>query len=206
VRSGEYGTQKVFLNKNRTIAIACSGWEITQSVAANVIEKLEASWSEHVGPLEDVLSEEWRGTRGDDRDIAVRRSENALLIAHSEKGEAFKVVFNLERGTMRIFKRRNSQKFVLLGGDYNNPSGMILERYLPQEPPPIEKLAMLATHYVLIGGDLNPSSVQGLQMYFSRAGNPFQEASQDTIARLVEESRSLSKIMQRRLLHEANLA
>lgn len=201
-RSSQFGTQKVFLNRDRTIAISCSGLEIVQDVCRGIAEKIDAVWDQHVGPIEALCNEEWRRASEDERELAVAWTENALLIAHSQRREAFKLVYAKDAGMIRIFHRIKSQRFVLLGGDLSNPAGMILERYLPPAPPPINRLAFLVAHYILMGGQLAPAGVGGLAMYFSKDGRSFEEVDEDTIERLQTWSEKLDKSLRRRLLKQ----
>jgi hypothetical protein len=206
VRSGQSGASKVLLSKDRKIAIAYSGSEIVRIVAASIIERLNSLWGECLEPFETLCKEEWSKLPADARDSALSYGENALLVAHSERREAFKLVFGKDDVAVGIFCHRKGQKLVLLGGDIMNPAGMLLERYLPQRPPSINRLACLAADYILMGGKLNSGGIDGLAIYFSKGGKTFEEIHDDIIRHFYADFERLDKDYAARLTRLKRLA
>ncbi len=200
VRSAEYGVEKVVFTDRRTIGIACSGSDITVEVGRKIAEKIDAVWNQYSGALEALCFSKWEELPQEERDWALARGENVLLLAHSAKAEAFKVSFTPKEARATPFRREKSQRLLMLGGDYLNPARLFLDRYLPTKPPSIDKLAFLAAHYILVGGQLNPAGVDGLGMYIAKDGNPFQAVSEQIIELLRKQSEALNTRIQRTLL------
>jgi hypothetical protein len=200
VRSGEYGAEKIIFNAGKTVALACSGSDITFEIANKIIGLIESHWGEYIRPIEELCLREWNNLPQEQVDFANARSENALIAAHCGRRESFKILFEKSGPRVVLHCHRKSQKFVILGGDICNPAGMILERYLPSNPPSIVMLRFLAAHFILMGGKFNPTGVEGLAMYFSGGSAPFQEIEEDVISALLEKSNRLDKHINRKLL------
>jgi hypothetical protein len=199
-RSGEYGTEKVLFNERRTIAVVCSGSDTTLRVGKAIVENLEAKWNEFSEPIETLCLEKWKSLGKNERREALEHGENTVILVHSGKPRVFKIRFGLDQLEPFSFHRSKTQKLVVFGGDSLNPSGFLLERYLPTRAPSISKLALLAAHYILVGGELNPAGVGGLAMYFSKESGPFQAMSEKVMEDLWERSAGLNRRFQRAFL------
>src|SRR5207245_5891194 len=126
----------------------------------------------------------WKGLGKDERREAFERGENTVILIHSSKPRVFKIRFRLYHLEPFGFHRSKTERLVVLGGDSLNPSGFLLERYLPQRLPSISELALFAAHYILVGGELNPAGVGGLAMYFSKDGGPSEAMGESVVAEL----------------------
>ncbi|HXX46426.1 MAG TPA: hypothetical protein VEJ38_17015 [Candidatus Acidoferrales bacterium] len=200
VRVTQHGAEKVLFNESKTIAMACSGSDLLIEVGQEIVGSISNVWNGTIALIEELCSQKWKTIPTSERQTALSFGETVALIVDSKKQEALKILFEVEKARVVVFKRRDNQKFVLLGGDITNPAGMILERYAPEAPSTIDRLLSLAAHYILIGGVLNPAGVGGLAIYFSRNGTPFEEVPNEIIGFLVEESKRLDKRVRSSLL------
>lgn len=200
IRSADYGAEKILFNDRRTIAVACSGSEVTYPVGKAIVEELETVWGEFSEPINGLCLEKWKALPEDQRREASERVENTVILVHSSKPKVFKIRFRVDDLEIFPSHRSKNQRFIVLGGDSLNPSGLFLERYLPRRPPSINKLATLAAHYILVGGEVNPSGVGGLKMYFSKDNCPFEAMSESVVGELCEKSERLNGRLQKALL------
>jgi hypothetical protein len=205
VRSGEYGAAKVLFNSDRAVAALCSGSDVTSHVGRTIIETIASVWNEYLGPVESLCREAWRTKLSDEERRAASERTPTLIFVHSCMTAALKIRFKADDLEFFVFHRDKLQKFIVLGGDDMNPSGMLLERYLPREAQSIDKLVLFAAHYILVGGELNPAGVEGLRLYFSREGRPFRDIPTDTMEELLASSKRLNRYTQRALLRPVNL-
>ena len=117
IRSGEYGTDKILFNDQRTIAVACSGADTTVRAANAIVETLDAVWGEFSGPIEELCLKKWQGLSKRERREALRRGENAVILVHSGKPQVFKIRFALDHVEPFVFSRRDTETLAVLGGD-----------------------------------------------------------------------------------------
>ncbi len=165
---------------------------------------MKAAWDQYFEPTEKLLRDKWAEFPKAEEKEAIDQTENVLILVHCCKPSVFKVRFKFGNLEVWPFNRDRFQKLVVLGGDHINPAGMWLERFLPDKPPSINKLALLVAHYILTGGELNPAGIGGLRLYFSKNGDPFECLCEEATGKLIELSQRLDKSTQEELLQPIN--
>ena len=197
-RTGEYGIKKVALSQSGYLAAGYAGAEEIELVAANIVEKLDSSPNQNV---EAVCRDVWNNLTEECRQRILRRVDsNSIVIVDARCRKASKVRFSEKDPQAYIYFPSKPQRYVILNGDNTNPAGFILERYIPEQSPPIKKLMLLATHYIRMGGILASSVIAGLEIDFSLNGNSFARLPDDAIKILLDQSAKIDAQMRRALL------
>jgi hypothetical protein len=174
-------TSKILVDPKQKIAIACAGYDISETVARRILSNpapVRENWSRYPGDFEsfamNICKEDdfrpygWRG------ELIIVSLHDLNHLLHLELREMYV--------RLKLIEDR------ILAGDSFNPAGFFADVYYSQQP--IAQLAFLAAHIILSGGRFNPDGAGGLEVV-KCTSDGFERLSESSIQDLIDRSDAL---------------